>query len=533
VIVGSGPSGVFAAKELRDKKVLILDVGHSPDHYLDRNSDNSAERTDLIPSGNLYELRKSDQDLFDILIGKNFENLGNIFNEIPVSLKLKAPLMTYILKDWQKLFPITCCGFDAVQSFAKGGLANAWGAGAYRFDEFDLKDFPIHVSDLSRYYDEITDEIGISGAADDLSFSFGSDYGLQPPLEMAGIAKDLFSRYQRKKEIFEKAGIKIGKPRLAVASRKMEARSAYAYENLEFFKPHMSSIYNPVFTLEKLLRTHSNIAYRSGALVTRYLESSESVRVEFMDLDRNTVDSAVGRTLFLAAGALGSSKIVLASTKKPGIRLPLLDNPMACVPFFCPRRLGLPIDPYDSSLGQLNLVHETQNRERVQATFYGTNGPLRSDIIFETPLPFGPARILTKYLASAMGLMMIFYPARKSKSNYIALRPDGKLEMNHRDERLGDAEATLVKIFKKIGFYSHMSLCQYPKMGSSLHFAGLLPMKDEPKEFETNKTGQLFGHQHVYIGDGAAFSDLPAKNLTMTLMANSMRIASHIKKNDL
>src|SRR5262249_28261162 len=153
--------------------VLLLDVGHSPD------------KSTL--SGNFYDLRQDrngdDAERFKELVGVNFESLHNVFRPY-LNPKLKAPRMRFVTSDVPRLSPVTTRNFDTVMSFAAGGLANAWGAGLYRYDTRDLAGFPIVVEDLEPYYDAITAKIGISGVGDDLSQFFGPVRGLQPPLEL-------------------------------------------------------------------------------------------------------------------------------------------------------------------------------------------------------------------------------------------------------------------------------------------------------------------------------------------------------------
>src|SRR3970282_911010 len=92
IVVGSGPAGTFAAYALRNKNVLVLDVGFRPPVSDDLDD-------------NIFRLRREKTDLFQPLIGENFESLHNIYNK-KISLKLKAPYMSYITQDWEKLSPI-------------------------------------------------------------------------------------------------------------------------------------------------------------------------------------------------------------------------------------------------------------------------------------------------------------------------------------------------------------------------------------------------------------------------------------------
>jgi choline dehydrogenase-like flavoprotein len=150
IVVGSGPAGVFAARELREKRVLVLDVGYTA-------------KPACLPKENIYSLKKNaTESVDDLLLGEQFESLENIKGGT-LSPKLKAPLMRFITQRPEAFQKHRGFGFEAVTSFAKGGLANAWGAGVLRFTAADLKGFPIGLQDLRPWYDELSDHIGISG----------------------------------------------------------------------------------------------------------------------------------------------------------------------------------------------------------------------------------------------------------------------------------------------------------------------------------------------------------------------------------
>ena len=171
IIVGSGPAGVAAALECSNKgiKPLLLDVGNT--------------KTNNFPliEGNLYTYRRH-HDCFKLLIGEKFQRLSNLGNEKPIPLKLTAPNMEYVTKDANRFSPIDERDLNAIQSFATGGLANAWSAGLYRYNDLDLEAFPFKQNDVAVYFDALTQEIGISGTDDDLTPYFGSTSFLQPPL---------------------------------------------------------------------------------------------------------------------------------------------------------------------------------------------------------------------------------------------------------------------------------------------------------------------------------------------------------------
>src|SRR3984957_3356363 len=102
IVVGSGPGAASAAHGAQGRKTLVLDVGH-----------------DAPPcpelTGNAYELRRREEDLFPSLIGERFESLRNVWQR-PISLKLKSPHMSYIVRDWERAAPVVSESFEGAIS---------------------------------------------------------------------------------------------------------------------------------------------------------------------------------------------------------------------------------------------------------------------------------------------------------------------------------------------------------------------------------------------------------------------------------
>jgi len=516
IIVGSGPAGTFAAYALEGRNVLLLDVGHRPPRMPD------------LP-GNLYKLRQQRDDLFEELIGSGFEGLHNIHKR-NISLKLKAPFMSYIVRDWERLMPVQSQNFEAVASFALGGLANAWGAGVFRFAPRDLEGFPIAAGDLEPFYDEIAAHIGISGARDDLEPYFGVEPQLLPPMRISLLASDILKRYCARKAYLQGQGITIGRSRLAVLTVAHNGRMPYTYDNLEFYRPYDPAIYNPVFTLDELV-ARNKVTLQTGYCVSHYREVSGGVEVIARNLKTDGFETFHCRRLILAAGTLGSTKIVLQSNRDYESRLPVLDNPMACIPLFRLGRIGAALEVNEGALGQLNVIYDDPDTgDLLQGTLYGTTGPLRSDVLFQFPLSISASLTWARYLSPAMALVMLFYPGRRDPANYIRLTQGGALDINYNWKSTGRPERHLIAAFRRLGYFSSPRLCQYPAMGNSLHYAGTLPMKAAPGPYQTDADGRLFGTTSVYVVDGAAFTELPAKNLTFTIMANAARIAAIVRR---
>lgn len=251
IIVGTGPSGTAAALGFAENGIvpLILDVGKEPHNI-----------HPLI--NNFYEYRKM-HDTFDVMIGSKYEMLNHVITKRTPSPKVSSPYMQYVLKDADRLSPIVEKGVHIIQSFAKGGMANAWGAGLYRFLENEFINTPVNAADLVPYYDRLTKEIGISGDDDDLAPFFGSTENLLSPLKLSRISRKLYSTYQKNKQKLNYRGVFVGRPRLGVLSQEHDGRIPYDYCNLEMWFPKLPYIYNPVFTLEKLIKNKKAVFAKS------------------------------------------------------------------------------------------------------------------------------------------------------------------------------------------------------------------------------------------------------------------------------
>ena len=517
IIVGAGAAAAGAALGLSGRKVLMLDCGILP-------TAGSVARI----GARLPALRKGDQDLYPALIGEHFEAMTLVDGKSSISPKLKSPYMKYITKDWESISPVLSQGFDTQMSFSYGGLANGWGAGAYRFTDNDLRGFPICATHLEPYFDILTAELGINGTSDDLAAFFGKEEGLLPPLKLNRSSAVLYNSYKSNRAYFNKKGLTIGRPRLAVLSKDHKGRARYKYNNLEFFSTEDRAIYTPTVTLDRL-RNEGAIQYENGWLVESYRETPHGVQVTARRIDAEQWKCFEAKKLILAAGCLNSSKIVLASCNEQRSSLPLLDNQISYVPLINPRLIGARHEQRCFGMGQLNIIYsDAKASEPVQGTIYDVSGPLRSDLLFDFPLPFSSAFDAAKLLTPALCLIQYFYPDDPCQANRLELNENGHLKIAYSEQKRGLIERATLSAFLKTGWIGLPQLCRYPKAGNSYHYAGTLPMKVNPGLFETFPDGRLQGTRNVHVVDASVFTRLPSKNLTFTSMANAMRIATEV-----
>ncbi|HMO16663.1 MAG TPA: hypothetical protein PKA63_09270 [Oligoflexia bacterium] len=537
IVVGSGPGAVFAAYSLRPLKILVLDTGlQRPPSVFSEKHLHQEIREGLDQNSIVY----------DSLIGNFLEGVSNLNGQY-ISPKLKAPGMRYVWNSPALAPGVMPAGFDPTISYSIGGLANAWGAGVMQFLDQDLKDFPIKALELEPYYKIIADHIGISGTNDDLSKFFESSDNLQPPIPLSPIANNFLTRYEKRREYFNKRNFYAGRLRLAVLTRPHMGREPYKALLHDFFETSEHAIYSPRFTLQELIK-NGDIDYIPSKLITHFEESSKGVSVFAKDLETGSLHCYSCSKLFLGAGAINSARIVLASHNDYKTKLPLLENPVCFIPFIDLSLIGKKFPTSVFPGGELAVIFDHAS-VRAQASLYGLYGPMRSDLIQELPLALGSNIKAVKYLGPAMGMLQVFMPAGKNPDTYIQLQNDLSLSIVHSDyqkapqvkskteiknglpSKLSETIKPFLNFLHKMKYFASSSLCKTPPPGSSIHYAGTLGMSDNPiNSYQTNASGLLNGTQSIYIVDAGNFPSLPAKNHTFTIMANSMRIAEIAKE---
>ncbi len=516
IIIGSGPAGAAAALRLAGHcKVLVLDVGHRP-----------LERGDALDASQ-YELKRSGRADPALLIGKRGEALHNIHQDY-LSPKLKAPLMRFVSAGWQELSPIVGEGFSPVVSHARGGLANAWGAGAYRFTAGELRRFPLTLAELEPWYRKVEDHIGVSGAADGFDGWLGASDGLLPPPALSRLGTAALRAYEDRRAAFNRRGFRIGRQRLALLTRQHGDRAAYRGDGTEFFRPENEGIYNPWFTMRALIAV-GTITYRDQVLIESYTTEGPTgdVIVRGRDLTGAGAITERCRRLILAAGAINSSRIVLTSHRDDAVRLPLRDNQISYVPMVRLRAIGEAVEPHSTPAQLVVLYEGPLSPEPVQASFYGMTAPLWNDYAFSFPLAARGTMAAVRHIMPAMAIVQLFYADCGPPSGWMSLSPDRSLRAAMGHTTRGQIERELIKAFLPSGFVGHPALCQYPAAGNSFHYAGMLPMTQQPSRFQCSPAGELGGDARIIAADAASFTELPSKNLTLTIMANAMRVADH------
>jgi choline dehydrogenase-like flavoprotein len=183
IVIGSGISGGWAAKELTEKglKTIMLERGRNFEHIKDYKSA-SKNPWDFPHRGMVTQAQRADRPYIS-------RTWGAI-----------EPIMDYWAKDidcpYTEIKP-----FNWWRAYQLGGRSILWGRQSYRWSDFDFTanakdgwaiDWPIRYKDLEPWYDHVERFAGISGSREGLPQL--PDGQFLPPMEMNCVEKDVAAR---------------------------------------------------------------------------------------------------------------------------------------------------------------------------------------------------------------------------------------------------------------------------------------------------------------------------------------------------
>ncbi|HTO05251.1 MAG TPA: hypothetical protein VL069_16190, partial [Opitutus sp.] len=518
IVVGSGPSGAQAAQTLVEQgcTVTLLDVG------LESSDDQS------LPAGRSFvELRHGDPAQHNYFLGPNFEG-------VPLRPLVAAPQVTpprrHVIGTAAGHVPIEGGHFAAIESHALGGLGSAWGAVSFPYLDLELERSGLVPSQIRPSYERIARRIGICGARDDLTAVRGPLEVLQPPLIRDHNATGVIATYARKRKRLQRQRLYVGDPMLAALSIPQDGRAAHAGHDLDFWANPGDSVYRPEQTIRALQR-RANFSYQGGWRVESFAENDrDRVVVTAVSKDGAIHREFRARRLVLAAGALGTTRIVLRSLQAVDRPVPLVCNAHLYVPCIHLRQLGKPHAERCHSLAQLTMIYDpTGDRGHlVQAQMYSYRSLLLFRLLKEAPLPQREALWIMRGLAPSFVVWAIEHEDEPSSQSFCRLRSDGVLEAVHPthpdvEQKRRRDESAMMRGMRRLGCWPIRRVHSGP--GSSLHYGGQFPPSELESPLTTDGTGRLRNTRAVHIVDGAALRYLPAKGLTLTLMANADRVA--------
>ena len=511
LVVGSGPAGVAAARRLAGRGACIVDIG--------------AEAVVGFPFASLAEalVAGSVRDL----LGPHWEMLGNLAEPLAHHPKVRGGALSHVLSG--DPFDVFGEGGQLLVtghgSAAAGGMANIWGGQLMRFTAADLAaagDWPISASELAPYYADLEEEIGLSGEDDDMASYFGPVSALMAPPPLVPAAAHLMRRYQGRRVRRVAGRLLLGRPRLAVLTRRYRERAAYPFGETEFFTCGHAGIYTPTRTLLELAASGS-VTYLRGLKAGSFAEHADHVELAVEDMASGAQRVLRARHLLIACGTVQTARLVLKSRGKPGVRLPFLDHPPTLVPLFMPSLFGRAVTGPTFPV-QLAATLGAGSGGAMISLYY-PGGMLWSDLLPDVPLPINVARAVLGAVMGGMLVAQIWSVSRPQSAQRLVLGADGRVRIDYPQPVPWPALPSLLAELRALGCFSQARLASAAPPGWGFHHAGTLPMRRQPAAYECHTDGRLWDSARVRVIDASLFPSLPAKNISLTIMANAARIA--------
>lgn len=528
-MIGSGATGAIAAKTLVEagKSTLVIDPGIW-----------NEDKRKKIPDLSWEEIRKTDQHQHEYFLGENLE--GIVWEESRVGSQLTPP-RTYLKEKTDHWLPFLSNSFFPFESMAKGGLGGGWGTGCFVFSEAELIHCGLDPDAMQQAYRQVASWIGMSGQQDDASdFALGKLQNLQSPLPLDSSMSAIFSKYAKHKPYLNKQGFWLGRSGMALLSEPLDGRKASQGFDMEFWGDNDYSAYRSWMTIDQL-KSNSHFTFAAGWMALRFEEDESGVTVWAQSIETNEIQAFKSKKLVVAAGVLSTARLVLRSQQAYQKKLPVLCNAYTYMPTLNWSNLGLGYDTKRSGLCQAILFRDTtgNQQEVAQAALFGYRQLLLFKLAKEAPLGFAFSKEIMRLLESAFIIAGIHHPEQAGGEKWIELVKaeqfqtgdvmQGEYKHSSMEEnQFKETENAYKKALFKLGCLPLKSI-RTPQ-GGSIHYAGTLPFTDSDQPFHIQRNGRLNGYRNVFIGDGSGFQYLPAKGLTLSLMANAYLVARDAMK---
>jgi len=301
IVIGSGISGGWAAKELTEKglKTIMLERGKNIEHIKDYVNATKGPWEFPHRGGRTQEMIK----------------------DYPV-LRRDYPLNEMNLDWWvdEKNCPYTeVKRFDWFRGYHVGGRSLLWGRQSYRWSDFDFEgnakdgiaiDWPVRYKDVEPWYTYAEKFAGISGSIEGLPQL--PDGHFLPAMEMNVVEKDVAARI--KQHYNNQRAMIIG--RTANITQPIQERVNCQYRNKCWLGcPFGGYFSTQSSTLPAAMKT-GNLTVRPWSIVTKILydkDSKKATGVEVLDAETNQTYQYFSKIVFLNASTLNSAWVLMNS----------------------------------------------------------------------------------------------------------------------------------------------------------------------------------------------------------------------------
>ncbi|MDO9373246.1 MAG: GMC family oxidoreductase [Ferruginibacter sp.] len=299
IVVGSGISGGWAAKELCEKglKVLMLERGGNVVH----------------PQ---YPTATKDPWDFPHRLQLSVEERKNQFIQTR-HYSYREDNKHFYINDQDNPYEETQ-RFDWIRGDIVGGRSLLWARACYRWSDLDFEanlkdghgvDWPIRYADLAPWYDYVESFIGVSGSREGIPHL--PDGKFQPPFEMNAVEK-----YFKSKTEAQYPDRKVIMGRTANLTKPVQGRGQCLARDLCHRGCPWGAYFSTNASTMPAAYATGNLTVRPHSLVNRVLYDDQSNRaagVEVIDITTNKTEEFFARIIFLNASTVATAAILLNS----------------------------------------------------------------------------------------------------------------------------------------------------------------------------------------------------------------------------
>ena len=306
IVVGSGITGGWAAKELTEKGLdtLVLERGRNVTHGEDY-------ITEHKPSWEMDFRGQGSHTEFEEHYPR--QSMAGPFNAYNKHFFVKDSKHPYAFDDEEP--------FLWVRGYHLGGRSLTWGRQCYRWSDLDFGanardgvgvDWPIRYDDIASWYDYVEAYAGISGRKEGLPHL--PDGPFLPPMEMNAGEKAMKAGIEA---AYEDRMMTIGRTAVLTEAKPDQNRAACHYCGPCSRGCTVGAYFSSLSSTLPAARATGNMTLTCDSIVHSVKYDPETGRASGVRvIDRKTKETREyeGRIVFLCASALGSTKILLNST---------------------------------------------------------------------------------------------------------------------------------------------------------------------------------------------------------------------------
>jgi choline dehydrogenase-like flavoprotein len=543
IVIGSGVSGGFAAKELTEKglRVLMLDRGFMVEHGEGYPYDGKPPYE--IPARDMMPKAMIDSDYFIAKFGYPAPSNQSFYNN--------DRLNPYSYDEPNK--------FYWIRPAAVGGKSLIWGRWCFRWSEADFTankregvgtDWPIRYDDLAPWYSYVENYIGISGSRENLSYLPDSEF--QPPMPMNVAEKWLKDRLEA-----QFPGRKLINARLSnmTEDKPEQNRSKCQVRNQCSRGCSFGAYFSTQSVTLPAARATGRLTLRSDAVVTNLEYDAARKRVtgvRVVDAKTGQAEVIPARLVFLCASSMASTQILMNSRAAGGrshfdssgvlgrgvmdhiFRVDVGGDIPGMTEYieYGRRPGGTYIPRFRNNSGDEGLGFKRG---------YGyQGGAYRSPA---EPVGFGAAM---KHGMRRYGgwkfRMGAFGECLPYDDNRVSLHPDKvdrfgvplmRFDVRFRDNELrmmDDAREQGEAMLRKAGLTNVTSRRREHVPGEAIHEMGGARMGNDPGTSVLNKWSQAHDAANLFVTDGAQMASISCVNPSLTFMALTTRAADYAAK---